>query len=93
MIIALDYDDTFTKDPEAWFAAMHYMTLIGHTIIGVTMRYPSEASGMDKRYDAVCDHIYFTCRAAKQFAMAVQGVHVDVWIDDNPKWILNNALP
>ena len=92
MIIALDYDYTFTKDPEAWFAAMHYMALVGHTIIGVTLRYPSEASDMDKRYDDLCDHIYFTSRVAKQSAMAVHGIHVDVWIDDSPKWILNNAL-
>lgn len=92
MIIALDYDDTFTKDPEAWVEAMRTMKLRGHTIIGVTMRYPSEASGMDKRYDDICEHIYFTGRVAKQSVMAVQGVHVDVWIDDNPKWILSNAL-
>ncbi len=92
MIIALDYDDTFTKDPAAWCAAMRAMQLCGHTIIGVTMRYPAEASGMDSRYDDICERIYFTSRAAKQSAMAVHGVHVDVWIDDNPKWILNNAL-
>ncbi len=91
MIIALDNDHTFTNDPDAWFEAMRAMKNAGHTVIGVTMRYPAEASGMDKRYDDICERIYFTSRAAKQSAMAVQGVHVDVWIDDSPHWILNNA--
>lgn len=92
MNISLDYDDTFTKDPEAWYAAMMLLKQAGHTIYGVTMRYPAEASGMDKRYDEVCEAIFFTSRAAKQSFVAVKGIHIDVWIDDNPKWIFTNAL-
>lgn len=91
MIISLDYDDTFTKDPQAWTDAMRILKRAGHTVIGVTMRYPGEASGMDVRYDDICETIYFTGRAAKDAFLCVKGVHVDVWIDDNPKWILTNA--
>lgn len=93
MIIALDYDDTWTRDPDAWYAAMMAMKQAGHTIYGVTMRYPREASGMSMRYGAVCEKIFFTSREAKWYYMQNQGIHVDVWIDDSPHFILRSAQP
>ena len=41
MLIALDYDDTFTRDPEGWLNFAKLMKSRGHEIIGVTMRYLS----------------------------------------------------
>jgi len=92
MIIALDYDNTFDRDPDSWYEAMLRMKMGGHTIIGATMRYPSEASGMSKRYEALCTKIYFTSRQAKKSFLAERGQRVDVWIDDTPEWILGDAL-
>lgn len=91
MIIALDYDHTFTEDPAAWCAAMHALRLCGHEIVGVTMRYDHETHGMDPRYADACDRIFFTGRKAKQPFMAERGIIVNVWIDDNPHWILGDA--
>ena len=67
MIIGLDYDDTWTRDPDGWFTAMMALKMRGHTIYGITMRYPREASGMDSRYDQVCEQILFTGRRQKKF--------------------------
>jgi len=91
MIIALDYDHTFTEDPQVWYNAMMIMKQAGHTVVGVTMRYPAEASGMDMRYDHVCSKIFFTGRRGKKQFMNEQGLNVDVWIDDQPMWILGDA--
>jgi hypothetical protein len=91
MIIALDYDHTFTEDPEGWLEAMKIMRMRGHLIYGVTMRYDTETAGMSERYLAACDKIFFTGRCAKQPFMAARGIQVQVWIDDMPQWVLNDA--
>ena len=91
MLIALDYDDTWTRDPDAWYAAMKIMKAAGHTIYGVTMRYPREATGMDMRYVDVCDKLLFTSREAKWYYTRNKGILIDVWIDDSPHWILRSA--
>lgn len=91
MIIGLDYDDTWTRDPDGWFTAMMALKMRGHTIYGITMRYPREASGMDSRYDQVCEQILFTGRRAKRSFAEGRGILVDVWIDDNPVWVDNSA--
>jgi len=91
MIIALDYDLTFTEDPAGWLTCATHMRLRGHKIYGVTMRYPEEASGMSAMFNAACDEILFTGRKAKQPFMAERGIHVNVWIDDSPHWILGDA--
>ena len=92
MIIAFDYDDTFTRDPDAWTAALSAMKQAGHQIIGVTMRYPEEARGMSMRYVALCDKLFFTSRKAKWYFLQERGIKVDVWIDDSPHWIMRDAL-
>ena len=92
MIIALDYDDTYTRDPDTWNAIARILHIAGHIVIGVTMRHPAEASGMHSSYDEAVDRIYFTGRKAKQAFMRDLGVLVDVWIDDRPDFILRDAL-
>lgn len=90
MIIALDYDDTFTNDPAAWSQAMQVLRAAGHTVYGVTMRSPHEGIA-DKTYFDACDHVVFTCRRGKKKTLNAQGVSIDVWIDDQPMWILGDA--
>lgn len=92
MIIGLDYDDTWTRDPDGWFDAMMALKMRGHTIYGITMRYPREAGGMDSRYDQICTQILFTGRKAKKKFAGDAGIVVDVWIDDNPIWVEVDAL-
>ena len=86
MRIALDYDGTYTADPELWEAFIHNAHAAGHEVVCVTMRYPHEgAPGIPCR-------VVFTSRLAKWRAMIERGEPVDVWIDDQPGYITQDAV-
>jgi hypothetical protein len=79
MKIALDYDGTYTADPQFWTKVISLAAEHGHTVQCVTMRYSHEP------IDVPCEVIY-TARKAKT------KVHdADVWIDDEPTWLLWDA--
>lgn len=42
MIISLDYDNTYTRDPKFWLEFVKRSIDCGHTVICVTMRYERE---------------------------------------------------
>lgn len=81
MIIALDYDNTYTADPGLWGDFIYSAKSRGHTVKIVTMRHPSEPVP-DMRIDVV-----YTSRMAKS-----KVVSADIWIDDSPHWIYQDAL-
>lgn len=84
MRIALDYDGTYTRDPILWADFISSAIGGGHEVVCVTMRHESEpVTGMP------CEIIY-TDRKAKMFHMAKIGRPVDVWIDDNPQWLVRD---
>jgi hypothetical protein len=95
MIIALDYDDTYTADVEFW---QQYITLArdhGHRVLCVTSRDPSPGN---KATVLPCDSngfgipVYFTNQCAKRWYMeTVWKTEVDVWIDDLPERIGNGV--
>lgn len=91
MIIGMDYDGTYTEDPEMWLSVIHSLSDAGHTVIVVTMRFPSEGASMDP--DLVNDYeVVFTSRAAKADSLFKQkGLKPNVWIDDHPIAIYKNA--
>lgn len=91
MIIALDYDDTYTRDPMLWDLFVKSAEERGHEVIIVTMRYPEEGV-LIKNYitDKTPDVIY-TSRQAKEPYCLDRGVNIDIWIDDKPHWILFNG--
>lgn len=91
MIISLDYDDTFTRDPHRWLAFANMMREGGHFIYGITMRRPDETAGMSEKYLQACDKIFFTSREAKWYFCERNGIKVDIWIDDSPHWILRSS--
>jgi hypothetical protein len=89
MNIALDYDETFTRDPEGWVKAIRELKKRGHNIFGVTMRYHSEGNSMDKAYLDLVDKLYFTSRRKKrEYLDALGGIQIHVWIDDTPEFIV-----
>lgn len=91
MIICLDYDDTYTLDPEFWEMVIAAAQWRGHTVILATMRYPAETDygllGLGKSIDVI-----FTSRQAKRPFLAELGYRPDVWIDDSQHWIYQDAL-
>ncbi len=92
MIIALDYDGTYTADKELWNSFIQQAQSNGHEVIVATMRYESEG------YEVVTDlgervaRIIFTDRKAKKAAVRMQYKDPDIWIDDNPEWLFEDAL-
>lgn len=88
MIIALDYDDTYTADKDLWDDFVSRAKERGHSVSFVTFRYDGGGEYAGVLYgneDIIEDakllgiNIVFTNGKQKQH------VHfADIWIDDNP---------
>lgn len=85
MLIAIDYDGTYSEDEQLWYDFVKKAIGRGHEVICITMRRPAE-----KLDDMPCDVIY-TSRAAKRNYAESLGYYVDIWIDDAPHWILTDS--
>lgn len=74
--IALDWDGTYTADPELWDAFIKLAQSRGHRVTFVTLR------------DAILEPInmnaptVYCSRTAK-----AKHFNADIWIDDRPRWI------
>jgi hypothetical protein len=80
MLIALDYDLTYTADPELWDAFIAAARARGHEFVCVTGReQPPSIAERQIPMPVVCAGDKHKFRAA----MAA-GYAVDVWIDDSP---------
>lgn len=87
MLIALDYDDTFTRDPAAWISFIELMNSHGHVVVCATMRNASQGvPGMPEHVAVI-----YTFSQAKKPYLRNMGIRPDIWIDDRPEWILQNA--
>lgn len=92
MRFALDYDGTADEDIGLFVAFVLLAQSRGHQVVIVTMRFPSEASGMSVELRAVVNAVFCTSRQAKVAYMRdVAKVSIDVWIDDSPTWLLHDA--
>lgn len=91
MKIALDYDGTYTADPRLWFAFVKLAQTLGHTVLCVTMRSKEEARDMDPELIVEVSQLICTNRKAKKPFVEDLGINIDIWIDDNPEWILHDA--
>ena len=85
MLFALDYDGTYTAAPDLFDNLISEIKAAGHEIICLTMRRPNEPIQKPP-----CDVIY-TSRRAKALFAAENGIKVNIWIDDNPKWFFNDG--
>ena len=93
MLIALDYDGTYTADPGLWHPFIAASRARGHVVFVVTMRFPSEGREVEQRLGPHVDRIIFTGREAKRRHLARLGHDVDVWIDNHPEYIEGDASP
>lgn len=91
MIICIDLDGTFTRDIQLWSAFIRLARGSGHTVITATMRHPREKCPLYYTLKMEVQEFYFTCRNAKAEYLERKGVYPDIWIDDSPHWILNDA--
>lgn len=92
LTIALDYDGTFTELPLEWTHALQILKNSGAVIVGVTMRYEDEKDGMHPKYFEVCDVVHFTGGRAKATFCEEHNIPIDIWVDDRPDFILEDAL-
>lgn len=90
MLIALDFDDTYTKDPDFWDDFICNAKNRNHKVICVTMRFEEEGKEVFKTIGKRCD-IIFTERQAKEKFLNKMGIKPDIWIDDSPFWIYKDA--
>jgi hypothetical protein len=81
MRIALDYDKTYTADPALWDGFISLANERGHQVCIVTMRYPDTET-----IESPPAPVVYTRRTAK-----CKLHQADVWIDDNPAWIYQDA--
>lgn len=101
MKIALDYDGTTTEDLEAWSWFVVMMKNRGHDIRIVTFRSPNELTSDMLNFQYMTENqvtrwkipIIFTSRVLKKEFCKAYGWEPDVWIDDNPGLIGDEAIP
>ena len=91
MVIALDYDRTYTEDPALWDAFIDSASVAGHRVICVTMRYPYEGADVERHLSHRVHEITYTSRARKRDYLESLGIAVQVWIDDKPELIVSEA--
>lgn len=91
MIIVLDYDDTFTRDPELWYAFSKMLWARGHSVIGCTMRSKAEKFDINPLYYESCEMVYYSNRKGKRSYLASLRIFPHVWIDDNPEFVCFDA--
>ena len=93
MLIALDYDETYTCDPIFWNLTIDLAYARGHSVIVVTMRHKDEGFDVIDALSNRVEQIIFTGRKAKGKFVSELGYNVSVWIDDNPNFIVSDAMP
>ena len=102
MIVSIDFDQTFTADPELFAAFAGLARQRGHTVIMVTGRAdrvmhsdPSRHWGDEVR-EAIrraaagphlLDALIFAADRPKRLAAEQAGYKVDVWVDDDPEHV------
>jgi hypothetical protein len=91
MKIALDFDDTYTRDPELWDQFINLSQSRGHDIRIVTFR---KSSMTDPALDYLATKmpVIFTEYTQKRHFTNEIGWTVDIWIDDSPEFIVNPTL-
>lgn len=92
MLLALDYDETYTRDPLFWDGMIANAIARGHSVICATMRYEHEGDDVRRDLADKVEAIIFTGRKAKHGAVYAAGYMPSVWIDDSPHWIHTDAL-
>lgn len=83
---AIDYDGTWTADPEAVAAFAALLRRRGHRVIVVTARASGHGEVM-REASAHVDRVLFSGPTLKAVYAASQGESVQVWLEDNPEMV------
>lgn len=80
LVIALDYDNTYSDDPPLWDAFIKIAESRGHVVVGVTFRRPDQPVKMPV-------DVYYTAGTLKAEYMRGVDLEPSIWIDDWPELI------
>ncbi len=88
MNIAIDYDNTYTLDPNFWNMFIETTKKSGHKVYCVTNRNTSAelAEPVLQSIGKYCP-VIFAGDDWKSNAVRQQGIQIDIWIDDMPELI------
>jgi len=89
MNIALDFDDTYTRDPMFWDQFIANAKSRGHDVRIVTFR---KSRMTDPIFETIGIPVIFTEFTQKRSHCNKIGWFVDVWIDDSPEFIVNPVV-
>ena len=91
MIIAIDYDNTYTAAPELWNRMISMFSDAGHTIICITGRTENMAQPVMDSIGKLIP-VIFAGNDWKRDAAIKRGYKVDVFIDDMPEMVGKQLL-
>lgn len=91
MLLALDYDDTFTRDKQFWWDFIVSAQKRGHSVIVVTARSEQWRKEVEDDLGDMVEAILCTGGKAKHPFAYAAGFMPSVWIDDQPQWIHTDA--
>lgn len=93
MIIGIDYDNTYSADPEGWIQVIKLMQARGHQFVCVTGRSNQGEFGQQviQAINGLIP-IVFAGEFWKRDAAEKHGWKIDVWIDDNPEYIAKQHI-
>lgn len=88
LTIAIDFDDTFTADPDAWRDVIRILRHSGHRVICVSARRDDFANRREltEALPSGVDVLLAYDTPKRNFA-ASRGYDVNIWIDDKPECI------
>lgn len=93
MNISLDFDGTFTEDPEFWeeWCGLAYNS--GHSVYMVTLRAAkdSHASMQYLLEKGLIKRVVFCDGRSKAEVCREHNIYINVWIDDQPMCIENGS--
>lgn len=91
MIIAIDYDNTYTAAPELWNEVIRLFQTAGHIVICVTARPDTMGQPVIDSIGKLVP-IIFAGAEWKRTAAEKRGYKVNIWIDDSPEYIAQQHL-
>lgn len=89
LVIAIDFDETLTRDAELWRGFIESARSLGHQVFCITARRPTDDNCETviewMRAHGIDLPVYFTAMGSKVAHMQELGIKVDIWIDDDPR--------
>jgi len=90
MRIALDWDGSYTLDPEFWDSFILLCKNGGHDVRIITLRKPEMHIDM-KFFDYEIPIIYTSNMHKREYCDKIDW-HPDIWIDDSPEFIVRQDV-